>query len=107
MAVEKNKRALTIKANTLSKLQQQYTPVLRKLQEGSQNYNILKHLINRGTITAAEAVHDYDCYRLSGRIKDLRDMGVDIETEMIPTKTKTGSSHYAKYHLKGGNGRLR
>lgn len=98
MAV-KEKRTLTRKAHALHIIQEQYTPILRTLQEGSQCHEILEHLMTRGSITPMEAVKDYNCYRLSARIADLREKGVEIETEKIPLK----HSYYAKYWLKGAH----
>ena len=98
MAVEKNRSAASGDTHALSS-QVEYTPYLRKCKEGTQNHIILFHLLNRGSITQKEAADHYGCYRLSARIKDLRDMGLDIETEMIPTKSKYATSAYAKYTL--------
>lgn len=47
------------------------------------------------TITQLEAYHLTGCWRLSGRIKDLRDEGHNIITE---TETRNGKS-YARYRL--------
>lgn len=51
----------------------------------SQNYQILNHL-KKTSITAIEALNCYQCFRLAARIKDLRDMGHLILTEMMVTK---------------------
>lgn len=99
--VAKKKRTPTTKANALSKLQKEYKPLLEKMQPGTQNYCILKHLMYRGTITAAEAVTDFHCYRLSARIADLRAMGVNIETQTATKKGEFGIINYAVYHLRG------
>lgn len=99
MAVENEKRTLAQKAHALTKLQEQYTPILRTLQADSQCYVILAHLMTRGFITQMEAVDNYKCYRLSARIADLRQKGVEIETEKDPSK----SSYYARYWLKGAH----
>tara|TARA_E500000305_G_scaffold33701_3_gene25667 strand:+ start:28215 stop:28418 length:204 start_codon:yes stop_codon:yes gene_type:complete len=61
----------------------------------SQNKIILSHL-RRNPISAYNAVLMYDIYRLAARIKDLRDDGHTIITEMKTNKNKV---NYAEYHL--------
>lgn len=65
----------------------------------SQLESVRQHLISKGSITPLEALRLYGCYRLSGRIKDLRDMGVNISTELIPYNGK----RFAKYIYLGTN----
>lgn len=61
---------------------------------------ILMHMKKYGSITHKEAEAEYDCARLSARIKDLRLMGYAIKTEMISGKGKHGGkNHYARYSL--------
>lgn len=67
---------------------------------------ILEHLIKFGSITPIEAMAEYGCMRLGARIWDLRDDGIEIETEMVKAKNRFGKDvRYAKYSLKqnGGN----
>jgi hypothetical protein len=62
---------------------------------------ILEHLIKYGSITQAEAAHDYGCWRLGARIWDLRADGIEIETEMVKEKNRFGKDvRFAKYSLK-------
>lgn len=61
----------------------------------SQTHDILVHLFSTGPLTPLDAWVRYGCYRLSGRIKDLREMGVPIETRTI----KKGGKRYAEYRL--------
>ena len=64
---------------------------------------ILEHLIKYGSITPIEAMTEYGCMRLGARIWDLRDDGIEIETEMVKGKNRFGKEiHYAKYSLKKG-----
>lgn len=49
----------------------------------SQNARILKHLQSGGKVTALSALDDFQCMRLSARIKDLRDRGYAITDEFI------------------------
>ena len=74
---------------------------LRKVgffKPGSKSSLILKHLQSGGKLT------QLDCYppskfttiRLGAIIKDLRDRGYDIKTELIANK---GSGKYARYYI--------
>ena len=85
-----------------SKLQEKYTPVLEAMQEGCQNYKILKHMIEKGKITSMDAFFDYHITRLSGRIFDLKNKyGVDIITTMKTVKSEDGTTTFAEYTLGG------
>lgn len=71
----------------------------------SQNKRILEHLLSGKSITALEALNLYGCFRLSGRIYDLRkigkDMGFEIITEKKKVTDKYGTEKFiAKYYLK-------
>jgi hypothetical protein len=61
----------------------------------SQNNIILSHL-RKSPITAYDAVLQHNIYRLAARIKNLRDDGHTIITEMKTNKNKV---NYAEYHL--------
>lgn len=76
-----------------------YDPIRKKCQANTQNLMILDWLIKHKTITQRQAAEEFNCFRLSARIKDLRDRGAEIETEMVPIKSKAGHSAYAKYTL--------
>ena len=69
-----------------------YKDVLKDMSIDSQVRLILEHLIRRGSITAMEAVEEYGCYRLSARIADLREAGVEMENSH-------NRGHHAKYVL--------
>ena len=62
---------------------------------------ILDYIMEHGSINPAEAFLELGCYRLSARIKDLRDEGYDIVTVM---EQKNGK-RYARYKI--GRGSLR
>ena len=49
----------------------------------SQTKKIKKHLEDGKTITAIEALNDYNCFRLSARIHDLRQQGMNIKRENV------------------------
>lgn len=62
----------------------------------------IKEYLEAGhTITNADAVAKFGCYRLSARILDLRRAGMDIVTLMIDGVTRYGTeTKYAKYYLR-------
>lgn len=49
---------------------------------------ILRHLQDYGSITQAEAVTEYGCYRLGARIFDLKAQGVPIRSERVTGKNR-------------------
>ncbi len=61
----------------------------------SQNKQILEYLKNGNSITPIEALNLFGSFRLGARIKDLRDGGHNIITEIV----KSGNKRYAKYSL--------
>jgi len=66
----------------------------------TQSEKILRHLKEHGTITRREALLNYGIARLAARIKDLRDEGHTIRTEMIEvTNHDNSKSRVAEYHL--------
>lgn len=84
----------------LSTRYDKYSTYLTELQEGTQTYTILKHLIEKGSITTIESFFDYGITRLAARVWDLRSMGVDIDTETVTKKSKKGARQsYAVYSL--------
>jgi len=62
----------------------------------SQNQQVLQSL-RRGPITAADAV-GFGCYRLAARVKNLREEGYDIHTELVVNKD---GKRFARYTLRG------
>ena len=63
----------------------------------SQEDKIFQYLMDHDGITQKDAIREFECYRLSGRIFDLRAQGIKIITEMRHNK-ETGSN-YAFYRL--------
>lgn len=59
----------------------------------SQNFQILKHLLDGYTLTPIGALHLFKCFRLSARIKELKDNGFPIKTTLI----KKGRKVFAEY----------
>nr|DAG60668.1 MAG TPA: helix-turn-helix domain protein [Bacteriophage sp.] len=54
----------------------------------TQCERILRHLQDYGSITQAEAVTEYGCYRLGARIWDLKAQGIPIRSERVTGKNR-------------------
>lgn len=54
----------------------------------TQCERILRHLQDYGSITQAEAVTEYSCYRLGARIWDLKAQGIPIRSERVTGKNR-------------------
>lgn len=66
----------------------------------TQTEKILRHLRDRGSITAIEAMEDYGIMRLASRVSDLKHSGHMIHREMIGGKNRYGEpTSYARYTL--------
>ena len=80
-----------------------YKPALDKMQEDSQCYLILKHILEHGSITPKEA-EKKPIYsrRLGARIYELRHnpYNIPIETEIVYEKRRKKSIPHARYFLK-------
>lgn len=59
----------------------------------SQNYLILKHLLDGYKLTPIGALHLFKCFRLSARVESLRKSGWPIRTTLI----KKGRKVFAEY----------
>ena len=60
---------------------------------------IIDYLKKYKSITPLEAIRDLSCYRLSARIKDLKDRyGYKIKSEMVSVETRNGGrTNIARY----------
>lgn len=63
----------------------------------SQNALIKGWLLNGKSITALDALNMFGCFRLSARIANLKDQGMDIITDMVQVNDK----RIARYTLNG------
>ena len=64
----------------------------------------IRHLKEYGSITQAEAVTEYGCYRLGARIWDLKAQGVPIKSETVTGKNRYGErTCFARYSLEHSN----
>jgi hypothetical protein len=60
----------------------------------TQNQQIEQHLLKGKKINPLQALNKFGCFRLSARIKDLRDNGMNIKT----TYTTVGNKTFATYN---------
>ena len=66
----------------------------------SQNQKVLDYISDNGSIDCARAVNDLRVYRLSARIKNLRDAGFPIITVMRENRLDDGSyKRWAEYYI--------
>ena len=88
---------------TSQKTYKKYKPVLEKMQEDSQCYLILRHILENGSITPKEAEKKpIYSMRLGARIWDLRrKYDIPIETETVVKKRGKKYVTYASYHIGG------
>ena len=72
----------------------------------TQSEKIIRHLRDYGSISSAEAMHEYGIMRLASRISDLKKVGIPIRREMVSGKNRYGeATSYARYSIeKGGAG---
>ena len=66
----------------------------------TQNKRIRQYLESGRKLTAMDALHQFNCFRLSGRIYDLKDQGLNIETERIEVMSGGKIKHFARYSIK-------
>lgn len=66
----------------------------------SQNERVKQYMKDNGSITSMQAFADLGITRLSARIKNLRDSGVEITSKMVFKTRKDGTTvHYTEYSL--------
>ena len=69
----------------------------------SQNGMILDYLQKGYTLTQAEAISLFGCYRLGARIFEIRELGFDIRKSMEQNVNRFGENvRYARYWMPGG-----
>lgn len=59
----------------------------------TQTNQIKKHLEDGNSITPIDALQLFGCFRLSARIHDLRDSGMDIVTNNVNVNGKSFASY--------------
>lgn len=56
------------------------------IKKNSENWRILRHLLNVGSLTAVQAVKDDVGNNLRSRVPELVELGFDIQSTPIPGK---------------------
>ena len=70
----------------------------------SQNDKVLNYLKEHKKITSMDAINNLRITRLSARISDLRERGIDIDTEIVYKRDADGNPiHYSVYTLREKN----
>ncbi len=65
------------------------------MSKETQNNQILRHLLNGGTLTTLQAKSYFNCTRLASRISELGSMGYIIARETIKTRSRKRVSRYS------------
>lgn len=61
---------------------------------------VILDMLQRGPVTALDALNKANCFRLAARIAELRQQGHEIVTETVATSS---GKHIASYKLKGAD----
>jgi len=65
----------------------------------SQNKRIKKYLKSGKSLTALDALHEFNCFRISARVFDLKSQGMNIETKIISITSGGKTKRVARYRL--------
>lgn len=72
-----------------------------KRKEVTQKDRVLKYMYDTGSITSLDAIREFGITRLAAVIKDLRDLGYNINSKMEASKNRYNETvHYARYSFK-------
>jgi len=66
----------------------------------TQNKRIEKYLLSGRTLTPLDALHEFNCFRLSARIWDLKRQGLDIESRTRKITSDGKQKYVVEYKLK-------
>lgn len=67
----------------------------------TQTSQLTEYLLAGNSITSMEAFEKFGCTRLSARIFDMREKGINVVTEIVDGRNRYGSyCQYAKYYIK-------
>lgn len=66
----------------------------------TQNKRIEAYLMSGRTLTPLDALHEFNCFRLSARIYDLRKRGLDIESRRRKITSNGKQKVVVEYKLK-------
>lgn len=66
----------------------------------SQATDVIEYIRDNGSITTKQAMEDLGCYRLSGRIYDIKALGIVVEKEMVTVQNRKGEDRrVARYTI--------
>ena len=66
----------------------------------SQALDVIEYIRDHGSITTKQAMEDLGCYRLSGRIYDIRSWGIEVNREMVTVQNRKGQDcRVARYTI--------
>jgi hypothetical protein len=65
----------------------------------AQNKLIKEHLQKGRSITAIESLHYFNCFRLAGRIYDLKKQGLKIKSETVEVTSGGKVKRVTRYKL--------
>ena len=57
----------------------------------SQAMDVIEFIRDHGSITTKQAMEELGCYRLSGRIYDIRSWGIEVKKEMVTVQNRKGN----------------
>lgn len=69
---------------------------MNTLQDKSQTENILDYLLTGKSLTPLDALRLFQCFRLSARILEIKELGYQVETII----ESNGKKKFASYRLK-------
>ena len=70
------------------------------MKTSTQKDRIIRHLNDKGSITALDAIKEYGIMRLASRISELKDEGYNIRSEFVSSKNRYNESvSFSKYSL--------
>ena len=70
-----------------------------------QTEAILDYMESKGPITALTALSECGCLRLSARIKELRDSGIEVKDRFVTTVNSSGEKKtFKEYWVDGKKG---
>ena len=90
----KSKKSADKKPNTQTIRRKEYITKLQSMQEGSQPYTVLMHLIKRGHTTSLELATVFYIANPTAVISALRDKGCIISSQKIIPKDKAKKPWY-------------
>ena len=89
-----NKKSADYKPNTQKLRQKKYNTILSSMQEGSQRYKVMKHMIQRGHTSSLEIQTLFYITNPTAVISDLRKKGAVITAARIEPKDKKKKPYY-------------